>query len=294
MQIGSRDFDLSGNRTYIMGILNVTPDSFSDGGRFLSSDGWSLDIKAVIEHVESMIDDGADIIDIGGESTRPGHARVSEDEERSRVLPVIDAIRKVSDIPISLDTTKVNVARAGIACGADLINDVSGLHADGLAKLIAGSKIPCVIMHDGQYFNNDTYTGAGTADESDTPQKAYVRRVRAELDECVKIADEAGISRDKIILDPGIGFGKDYRQNLSILGNLETLMEDLDLPMLLACSRKSVIGSALGDVPTDKRLEGTLVTSALATLAGIPMVRVHDVRENAAAIRMARALRTVR
>lgn len=265
MKIGEKEF-LTEGRTYVMGILNVTPDSFSDGGR------WN-DRDRALRHVEEMLIEGADIIDIGGESTRPGSTVISEDEETARVLPVIEAVKAEFGVPLSLDTYKAGVADAGIAAGADLINDVRGLKGDDrMAAVIAESGLPCCLMHNRR---NGEY-------------RDYLREVQEDLAESLRLAGQAGIAADKIILDPGVGFGKSYEQNLEIINSLEDL-HSLGCPLLLGCSRKSVIGLTLG-LPVEERLEGTLVTTVMAVLKGCMFVRVHDVKENVRAIKMTEAI----
>ena len=265
MVIGGREFVDSG-KTYVMGILNVTPDSFSDGGRFNEMD-------RALWHVEEMIGDGMDILDIGGESTRPGYTLLSE-EETSRVAPVIEAVKKRFDVPVSLDTYKYKVAQAGIAAGADLINDIWGLKYDGgqMAETIAGSGLPCCLMHNRQ---NADYGN-------------FLEDLAADLADTLRIAESAGIRDDKIILDPGVGFGKTYENNLEVINHLDSL-RIFNCPLLLGTSRKSVIGLTL-DLPADERLEGTLVTTVFAVLSGCSFVRVHDVKANKRAIRMAEAI----
>ena len=265
MIIGSREFDTEHN-TYIMGILNVTPDSFSDGGLYDSLD-------AALFHAQQMVKEGADIIDIGGESTRPGHIRISDEEEISRVVPVIERLRQEFDIPLSIDTYKSAVAEAAIRAGADLVNDIWGLKYDPkIAAVIVESGTACCLMHNRDQADYNDFT----VDFMD------------DMRECIKLADEAGISRDKIILDPGVGFGKTYEMNLTIINRLEILHE-LGLPVLLGTSRKSVIGLTL-DLPADQREEGTLVTTVYAVQKGCAFVRVHDVEKNKRAIRMTQAL----
>ena len=262
MIIGNRTFDLN-NKTYIMGILNVTPDSFSDGGSHYTVD-------EALKHTERMIEEGADIIDIGGESTRPGADHVSEEEEIRRVIPVLKAIKDRFDIPVSVDTYKAGTADAALNAGADLINDIWGLRYDSgeMARVVAGSHKPYILMHNAR---ND-----------ETPD--FIGNLKLSLAESLKLAGEAGIDRDKIILDPGIGFNKSYEENLEILRRLNEL-NDMGYPLLLGCSRKSVIGLAL-DLPVDERLEGTLVTTMLAVQAGYSFVRVHDVESNKRVINM--------
>ena len=267
MKIGNREFDVN-NKTYIMGILNVTPDCFSDGGKWNQMD-------AALAHVEDMIREGADIIDVGGESTRPGYERVPEEEEIGRVAPVIAAVKERFDIPVSLDTCKARVAREGIDAGADLINDIWALQADeAMGKVIASSRVACCLMHN----RRDPLPGL-TMD-----------RLTREMGEDVKRALDAGIATDRIILDPGVGlFAKTQEENLMAIANLRQCRE-LGLPLLLGTSRKSCIGYIL-DLPTDQRLEGTLATTAWAVLQNIAFVRVHDVKENVRFIRMMEALR---
>lgn len=265
MQIGNRDFKVSG-KTYVMGILNVTPDSFSDGGK------WNR-MDAALAHVEEMLKDGMDVLDIGGESTRPGYTLLSDEEETERVVPVIEAVKARFDVPISLDTYKSRVAQAGIEAGADLINDIWGLKYDGqMAKVIAESGLPCCLMHN----------------RKDTDYRSFMQDVAADLADCLHLAECAGIPQDKIILDPGVGFAKSYEQNLQIINNMEQL-HVLGCPILLGTSRKSVIGLTL-DLPASERLEGTLVTTVMAVMKGCMFVRVHDVKENVRAIRMAEAI----
>lgn len=265
MIIGSREFDTEHN-TYIMGILNVTPDSFSDGGRYDSLD-------AALFHAQQMADEGADIIDVGGESTRPGHTQISDEEEISRVVPVIEKLKQEFDIPLSVDTYKSAVAEAAVRAGADLVNDIWGLKYDEkITSVIAESGAACCLMHNREQAEYNDFT----ADFMD------------DMRECVRLADKAGIPRDKIILDPGVGFGKTYEMNLTIINRLE-ILHDLKLPILLGTSRKSVIGLTL-DLPADQREEGTLVTTVYAVQKGCAFVRVHDVEKNRRAIRMTQAL----
>lgn len=265
MKIGTREFDLK-NKTYIMGILNVTPDSFSDGGRFNATD-------AALAHTEEMIKDGAAIIDVGGESTRPGYTKISDAEEIERTAPVIEAIKKNFDIPISIDTYKSAVAKAAVAVGADLINDIWGLKYDEkMAAVIADTKTACCLMHN--------------RDQAD--YQNFMEDMKKDLQETITLAKAAGIADDKIILDPGVGFGKTYENNLEAIRCVGQLRE-LGYPVLLGTSRKSVVGLTL-DLPANERVEGTLVTTVMAVEQGCAFVRVHDVKENARAIRMAEAI----
>lgn len=257
MKIGNKEFEI-GKRTYIMGILNVTPDSFSDGGKY-------NDIELALKRAEKMINDGVDIIDIGGESTRPTHTPVGEEEEElSRVVPVIKALREKFDIPISVDTYKGRVAEEAIKAGADLINDVWGFKKDKyMATVAAKYGVPCCIMHN----RNDNEYGDD-----------IIETMKSDMEECIKIALDAGVKKENIILDPGIGFAKDYEQNLEVLNRLDEFC-NMDYPVLLGTSRKSVIGNTL-NLPTDERLEGTLATTTLGIIKGCEFVRVHDVLEN--------------
>ena len=265
MIIGNKEFDTQ-NHTYIMGILNVTPDSFSDGGKWTERD-------IALKHVEEMLAEGMDILDIGGESTRPGHIQISEEEEIVRVMPVIEAVKSNFDVPISLDTYKARVAQAGILAGVDCINDIWGLKYDKeMAGVIAESGVACCLMHNrkkAEYQN-------------------FMQEVADDLAESIHLAKQAGIAEDKIILDPGVGFAKSYDNNLEVIHSLEKLKE-LGYPLLLGTSRKSVIGLAL-DLPAEERLEGTLVTTVFGVQKGCSFVRVHDIRENVRAIRMAETI----
>ena len=265
MIIGNRVFDAE-HRTYIMGILNVTPDSFSDGGKFNQMD-------AALYHVEEMIRDGADIVDVGGESTRPGHTVISDDEEISRVAPVIEAIKSRFDIPVSIDTYKGKVTEAALKAGADLVNDIWGFKFDHkVAELTAQYGAACCLMHN----------------RSEPTYQDYLNDVVADLKECVRIAKDVGISDDKIILDPGVGFGKTYQMNLEIINHVDVL-HSLGFPILLGTSRKSVIGQTL-NLPTDQRVEGTLATTVVGVLKGCAFVRVHDIKENKRVIQMTEAI----
>lgn len=265
MKIGKKEFDVV-RKTYVMGILNVTPDSFSDGGKYQNPD-------QAFKRVETMISEGADLVDVGGESTRPGYSMVSEEEEIERIAPVIEGIKARFDVPVSLDTYKAKVARAGIAAGADLINDIWGLKYDkDMAKVIAKAGTACCLMHN----------------RKEPVYKQLIREVAADLKESVSLALDAGILPDRILLDPGVGFGKTYGHNLEVINRLEEL-KGPGYPLLLGTSRKSVIGLTL-DLPAGERIEGTLVTTVFAVMKGCAFVRVHDIKENVRAIRMAEAI----
>lgn len=263
--IGNKKFDLK-NKCYIMGILNVTPDSFSDGGKWNNMD-------SALKHTEEMINEGASIIDIGGESTRPGHVVITETEEIERVVPIIERVKKEFDIPVSIDSYKSNVVDAALKAGADFVNDIWGLkYDDKMAALIAKAGVPCCLMHNRHEANyND-----------------FIKDMKNDLRKTIDIAKKAGIEKDKIILDPGVGFGKTYENNLTAINHLEELNE-LGYPLLLATSRKSVIGLTL-DLPADQRVEGTVATSVMGVMKGASFVRVHDVKENYRAIRMVEAI----
>ncbi len=265
VRIGNREFANKG-KTYIMGILNITPDSFSDGGK------WNDKDRALF-HVESMLKEGMDILDIGGESTRPGYRLLTNEEEAMRVIPVIEAVKSRFDVPVSLDTYKAEVARAGVIAGIDLINDIWGLcYEEEMAEVIAKSGLPCCLM---QNRNKPDYHD-------------FIQDMKSDLAHILHLAQKAGIKRDKIILDPGVGFGKTYEQNLQTIQHLDKWLE-FGCPLLLGTSRKSVIGTTL-DLPVTMRVEGTLATTIIGVMKGCSFVRVHDVKENARAIKMAEAI----
>lgn len=264
MKIGNKTFK---DHTYIMGILNVTPDSFSDGGNFNN-------IDQALRHTEEMIRDGADIIDVGGESTRRGYTLIPDDDEIERVCPVIEKIKENFDIPVSVDTYKHKVAEAAVKIGADLINDIWGFRYDNgeMAALAAKYSMPVCLMHN----------------RKDTDYTDFLSDVTDDLAECIKIARNAGLSDDLIMIDPGIGFAKSLEQNLILTQNLEVL-DKLGFPILLGTSRKSMIGLSL-NLPVTERLEGTLVTTVLAAQKNCLFVRVHDVKENKRAVTMTEKL----
>ncbi len=269
MIIGNKNFDVE-NKTYIMGILNVTPDSFSDGGKWNNMD-------SALKHVEKMILDGTDIVDIGGESTRPDYIKVTEDEEIERVVPYIQEIKKRFDIPISIDTYKGRVAEAAIKGGADLINDIWGFKGDDtMAKVAAKYQIPCCIMHNRNIDVN--------------PYNNLLEDVINDLKESIKIGLSAGVKFENLITDPGIGicFGKTLNDNLMVMNNLE-ILHKLHCPILLGTSRKSMIGMSL-ELPVNERLEGTLATTVMGVMKGCAFIRVHDIKENFRAIKMTEAI----
>ena len=265
MIIGGKQFDTQ-HHTYVMGILNVTPDSFSDGGRWNGKD-------AALRHAEEMLADGMDIVDIGGESTRPGYTQISEQEEIDRVVPIIEAVKARLDVPISVDTYKSEVAKAAISAGADLVNDIWGLKYDRkMAACVAQSGAACCLMHN----------------REEAVYNDYLADVLEDLHESVRLAKQAGIADDRIILDPGIGFAKTLEQNLQLTNHVE-LLHELGYPVLLGTSRKSMIGLKL-DLPKDEREEGTLATTVLGVMKGCAFVRVHDVKKNRRAIDMTEAI----
>ncbi|MDR0879419.1 MAG: dihydropteroate synthase [Clostridioides sp.] len=257
-----------GKKTYIMGILNVTPDSFSDGGDF-------YDIERALEHAREIISQGGDIIDIGGESTRPGHNVISSQEEIDRLTPVIERIKRELGVYVSVDTYKPDVAEAALKLGADMINDIWGLQRyEEMAGVVAKYGADICIMH-----NQD-----GTEYEGD-----IMDEMKKFFEKSIEIATKAGIDKKQIVLDPGIGFGKDLEQNIEVLSRLEELQE-LGYPVLLGTSRKRFIGTILETTEPKDRMEGTVATTVLGIDKGVDIVRVHDVLENARAAKMADAI----
>lgn len=255
MRIGNKEYEL-GKRTYIMGILNVTPDSFSDGGKF-------NEIDAAVNQARKLIEDGADIIDIGGESTRPGAEYVTEEEEIKRVVPIIKAIKEKLDVTISIDTYKARTAEESIKAGADIINDIWGAKYDkNMAKVAAKYNTPIILMHN----------------RENKPYENLMEDVVRDLQESIDIALKAGVKKENIILDPGIGFSKTYEENLIVMNNCE-IIKKLGYPMLLGTSRKSMIGLTL-NLPVNERVEGTLATTVMGIINGFEFIRVHDVLEN--------------
>lgn len=256
MKINNRTFDFNGTDAYIMGILNVTPDSFSDGGRYNH-------VETAISHALGMITDGADIIDIGAESTRPGHMQISIDEECERLLKVIRALKDVTDVPLSVDTYRAPVAQAAIEAGADMINDIWGLTYDeNMAKVVADADIPVCIMHN---RDNNEYSD-------------FIPEWLDDMKRQLAIAKAAGIKDENIILDPGIGFAKNFEYDVAAIQHTPDLCA-LSYPVLLGTSRKRVIGNLL-DLPVDQRDEGTAATTIMGYLGGARIFRVHNVRIN--------------
>ncbi len=261
MQLGQYEFEI-GARTYIMGILNVTPDSFSDGGRYTS-------VQAAVEHALRMQAEGADVIDVGGESTRPGHTEISVGEEVQRVVPVIQALAQELQVPISVDTSKAEVAREAVSAGAVMINDVWGFRRDPhLADVAAETGVACCLMHN----------------QAGTSYRQLMPEILETLQESLRIASAAGVSAEQILLDPGIGFGKTVEQNVQVMQQLSKL-NSLGYPWLLGTSRKSMIGKTL-NLPAEERTAGTVATTVLGIQGGADFVRVHDVLENSQAARM--------
>lgn len=264
------------DKPLIMGILNLTPDSFSDGGRFNTID------KALVQAV-NMIEQGADIIDMGGESTRPGAAKVTVEEEIARVVPVIEALSKKTDIPISVDTYKPEVARRSLEIGASIVNDISGLRFDQkMGSVIARYKAGLVLMH---------IKGTPEDMQQDPQYEDLLGEIKSYLTGSIQIALDAGVKRSAIAIDPGIGFGKTVEHNLSLIKNL-AYFKDLECPILVGVSRKSFIGKLNNDIPADERLPGSLAAAILAVQNGASIIRCHDVAETKQALRMAQAITT--
>jgi dihydropteroate synthase len=244
-----------GKKTYIMGILNITPDSFSDGGKY-------IDLEPSLKKARSMFEEGADIIDIGGESTRPGYKAITKEEEIRRVLPVLSVLAKELDIPISIDTNKSIVAQKALEAGASIVNDIWGLQKDPLiARVAAEYNAGVIIMHN----------------KVESLYSDLIGEIKGYFRKSIDIAKKAGIKDSNIITDPGIGFGKNFEQNLEVLKRLKEL-KDKSFPMLLGTSRKSFIGQIL-NLPATDRVEGTAASVVLGIAAGADIVRVHDVKE---------------
>jgi dihydropteroate synthase len=266
-----------GERTLVMGILNVTPDSFSDGGQFFSFD-------QAISQAERMIADGADIIDVGGESTRPGSEFVSEAEELRRVIPVIELLAQKYSLPISIDTTKAAVARAALTAGAEIVNDISGLRFEpALAEVAADAGAGLVLMHS---------RGTPKDMQEIPPVAEIIPEVIGSLRQSVELATERGVAPEAIAIDPGIGFGKTAEQNIELLAGLNQLADAFpDLPLIIGTSRKSFIGKLLGGAAAGERLHGTVASVVVSTLHGAHIVRVHDVKEAVEALRITDAIK---
>ena len=272
LQVNGKEFTL-GPKTWIMGVLNVTPDSFSDGGQY-------SDKNKAIERGLRLIEEGSDIIDIGGESTRPGSEPIPAEEETRRVIPVIKALREKTETLISVDTTKSKVAQAALDAGADIINDISSLRFDPrMAPLAAERDVPVILMH---------MKGMPKTMQVDPYYEDVLREVKSFLEERINEAQAAGIKRERIIIDPGIGFGKRLEDNLALINKLHILGE-LDRPILVGTSRKSFIGNIL-DLPPQERLEGTIASSILSMAHGAHILRVHDVAAIKRAVLVAEAI----
>jgi dihydropteroate synthase len=266
VQAGKYTFDF-GKRTYIMGILNVTPDSFSDGGDF-------VDIEAAILHAKQMVEDGADIIDIGGESTRPGFAEVNAEQELDRVIPVIERLVKEIDVPISIDTYKAEVADRAIQAGAVIVNDIWGMQKDPkMVEIVAKHQVPIILMHNqqGTDYSND-----------------IMEEICMFLRHSIDLGLQAGIKLENMILDPGIGFGKTSEQNVIVMARIGEL-NDLGCSILLGTSRKSFIGKIL-DLTPKERVEGTVATTVMGIMQGADIIRVHDIKENLRAAKITDAV----
>ena len=257
-----------------MGILNITPDSFSDGGQFIKK-------ESALARARKMFAEGADIIDIGGESTRPGAQDVSVDEELQRVVPVIEAIRQELDIPISIDTSKAVVMREAVSAGASIINDVRALREEGALETAAALNVPVILMH---------MQGQPRSMQMHPEYQNVVAEVIQFLQQRIEACEKAGIVRDNIIIDPGFGFGKALQHNLSLFKHLAEFKK-LDVPILVGVSRKSMIGAVLDDLPADQRMPASITLAGLATWLGADIIRVHDVRESCEAVRMCHAIK---
>jgi len=279
MKLTWRNFCLDfTKKTYIMGVLNITRDSFSDGGLY-------FDKSAAIKRAIQMVEEGADIIDIGGESTRPGAEPVAIEEELRRTIPVIEAVAKEINVPISIDTYKSEVAEKALAAGASIVNDISGLRFDPeMAKVVSDYKVPVVIMH---------IKGRPKDMQQNPVYEALVPEIMDYLREGIRLAKESGVLEDKIIIDPGIGFGKTFNQNLEIINNLHefTLLEK---PILIGPSRKAFIGKILGNVSETDRLEGTSAAVAISIMNGANIIRVHDIKEMVRVAKVADAIKNLR
>jgi len=276
LKIGGRTLHLS-QRTHVMGILNVTPDSFYDGGRY-------GDAESAVSRGVEMVAEGADCLDVGGESTRPGSDPVPTDVELSRVIPVLRTLRKRVDVPISIDTRKAEVAEAALNAGADWVNDVSGFRDDPrMASVVAALDVPVILMHK---------RGTPKDMQKDTGYDNLLGEIRSFFAESLRLARKRGIRSDRIVLDPGIGFGKSAEDNFLLLRHLPDFL-DFGLPLLVGVSRKSFIGKALG-APEQDRLFGTVAAVAISAFLGAHILRVHDVKEAVHAVRIADRIRTAK
>jgi dihydropteroate synthase len=266
-----------GERTLVMGVLNITPDSFSDGGKFYSP-------EIAVEHALQMIEEGADIIDIGGESTRPGSAFVTEADELGRVIPVIKTLAAETSVPISIDTTKSAVARAALEAGAEIINDISALRFDpAIADEATKAKAGLVLMHS---------RGTPKTMQQLPPVAAIMSEVIGGLRESIAVAKKLGVASYSLAIDPGIGFGKTADQNIELIAKLDQLASEFsDFPILIGTSRKSFIGKLIENAPADERLNGTIASIVASVMKGAHIVRVHEVKSAVEAMRVADAIR---
>ena len=279
MKLSFREFSFDFSRkTYVMGILNVTPDSFSDGGLYMQR-------RSAVDRALRMEDEGADIIDIGGESTRPGSEPVPLEEELRRTMPVIEALSGRLQVPISIDTYKAAVAKRAIEAGASMVNDISGLRFDPeMASVVSAYDVGVVIMH---------IKGTPRVMQEDPRYDDLFGEINGYLREGIRIASASGVPTERIVIDPGIGFGKTPEHNLAIINNLHRF-RDLERPILVGVSRKSFIGKVLSDAPPPERLEGTAAAVAVSVIRGADIVRVHDVREMVKVVKVADAIRCER
>ncbi len=272
IQVGSREYVL-GRKTWLMGVLNVTPDSFSDGGRY-------SEIQTAVDHGLHMLQEGADILDIGGESTRPGAVSVSAEEESARVIPVIQEIRRHTGALISIDTTKSLVLKKALDAGADILNDISSMRCDpDMLPLAAKNQVPSILMH---------MRGTPETMQSLTGYSDLLSEINDFFSRRISLALEAGLKKEHLIIDPGIGFAKDRQQNLQVIRNLN-MFSGHNVPVLIGVSRKSFLGRIL-DLPPDERVEGTIAACLLAVQAGAHILRVHDVAAVSRAVRVAEAI----
>ncbi len=273
-QLHCADNTLQLDHPLVMGIVNVTPDSFSDGGRF-------FDPSKAIEHALDMTAQGADILDIGGESTRPGAAEVSVQQELDRVIPVLEALKQEVDIPISIDTSKPMVMQEALKQGAGLINDVRALQEEGALEVVAESEVPVCLMH---------MQGEPRSMQEDPQYGDILAEIMGFFQARLEACEQAGIARHRLLLDPGFGFGKTLEHNISLLANLDRFLE-LRCPLLVGLSRKRMIGTLLGDVPTDQRVHGSVAAAVIAAMKGAAIIRVHDVGPTVEALRIVAAIR---
>ncbi len=279
MNISFKSFSMDfSRRTFVMGILNVTPDSFSDGGLYFEK-------SLAIERAKQMVEDGADIIDIGGESTRPGAEPVSLDEELNRTIPVIEVLAREIKVPISIDTYKSVVAEKAINAGASIVNDISGLKFDPeMAKVVAKHKVPVVVMH---------IKGTPRNMQKEPFYENLIVEIKQYLEDSINIALNAGVEKDKIIVDPGIGFGKTFEHNLEIIHKLSEF-STFDRPVLIGLSRKAFIGKILNNAPAQERVEGTAAAVAISIMNGANIIRVHDVKQMVMVAKVADAIKKMR